>query len=182
MVQQTSRGLEVEASAGVLRHCDTWRGRDEIAQYRDEAWCTRPQNKTIFVTEAAGWARKIEARRLCGRRAISTKVLGSEFSRQIAVDFESNANLHKRGSCPGHSHLPFLSEEHQTYSGPFQVARSAGRDMRLTALRRNWRVAHHCGVPERLRPMCLSARLLIDKSALIAARSMRVLKEAINQH
>ena len=86
---------------------------------------------SIFVTEAAGWARKIEARRLCGRRrAISTKVLGSEFSRQIAVDFESNTNLHKRGSCPGHSHLPFLSEERQTYNGPFQVARSAGRDMR----------------------------------------------------
>ena len=58
------------------------------------------------------------------------KCLGSEFSRQIAVDFESNANLHKRGSCPGHSHLPFLSEERQTYNGPFQVARSAGRDMR----------------------------------------------------
>ena len=58
------------------------------------------------------------------------KCLGSEFSRQIAVDFESNANLHKRGSCPGHSHLPFLSEERQTYSGPFQVARSTGRDMR----------------------------------------------------
>jgi len=30
--------------------------------------------------------------------------------------------------------------------------------------------------------MCLSARLLIDKSALIAARSMRQLKEASNQH
>jgi hypothetical protein len=37
----------------------------------------------------------------------------------------------------------------------------------VNALRRNWRVAHHCGVPERVRPMCLSARLLIDKSALI---------------
>ena len=30
--------------------------------------------------------------------------------------------------------------------------------------------------------MCLSARLLIDKSALIAAYSMRQLREAINQH
>ena len=129
---------------------------------------TKPQNKTIFVTEAAGWARKIEARRLCGRRAISPKCLGSEFSRQIAVDFESNANLHKRGSCPGHSHLPFLSEEHQTYSGPFQVARSAGRDMRQLPCGRI-----DCGVPERVRPMCLSARSLIDESALIAACSMR---------
>jgi len=51
-----------------------------------------------------------------------------------------------------------------------------------TALRRNWRIAHHCGVPERVRPMCLSARLLIDKSALIAACSMRQVREAINQH
>ena len=40
----------------------------------DPGMHTKPQNKTIFVTEAAGWARKIEARRLCGRRAISTKV------------------------------------------------------------------------------------------------------------
>jgi hypothetical protein len=30
--------------------------------------------------------------------------------------------------------------------------------------------------------VCLSARLLIDKSTLIAARSMRLLKEAINEH
>jgi hypothetical protein len=99
--------------------------------------------------------------------------LGSEFSRQIAVDFESNANLHKRGSCPGHSHLPFLSEERQTYSGPFQVARSAGRDMRQLPCGRI-----DCGVPERVRPMCLSARSLIDESALIAACSMRQAREA----
>ena len=93
------------------------------------------------------------------------KCLGSEFSRQIAVDFESNANLHKRGGCPRHSsHLPFLSEERQTYSGPFQVARSAGRDMRQLPCGRI-----DCGVPERVRPMCLSARSLIDESALIAA-------------
>ena len=31
----------------------------------------------------------------------------------------------------------------------------------------------NCGVPERVRPMCLTARSLIDKSALIAAGSMR---------
>ena len=34
------------------------------------------------------------------------------------------------------------------------------------------------GIPERVRPMCLSARLLIDKSALIAACSMRQAREA----
>src|SRR3954468_6942842 len=56
-------------AAGVLRQCDTWMGRDEIAQYRVRPGCTKPQHKAIFVTEAAGWARKIEARRLCCRRA-----------------------------------------------------------------------------------------------------------------
>ena len=101
------------------------------------------------------------------------KCLGSEFSRQIAVDFKSNANLHKRGSCPGHSHLPFLSEERQTYSGPFQAARSAGRDMRQLPCGRI-----DCEVPERVRPMRLSARSLIDESALIAACSMRQAREA----
>ena len=50
MVQQTSRGLEVEAEVAWGRpgFCGSARrGRDEIAQYRDEAWCTRPQNKTL---------------------------------------------------------------------------------------------------------------------------------------
>ena len=37
-------------------------------------------------------------------------------------------------------------------------------------------------VPERVRPVCLSARSLIDESALIAACSMRQAREAINQH
>ena len=135
--------------------------------------CTRPQNKTIFVTEAAGWARKSKPAGFVADGQFQPKCLGSEFSRQIAVDFEFNANLHKRGSCPGHSHLPFLSEERQTYSGPFQVARSAGRDMRQLPCGRI-----DCGVPERVRPMRLSARSLIDESALIAARSMRQAREA----
>ena len=52
------------------------------------------------------------------------------------------------------------------------------RDMRQLPCGRNWRVAHHCGVPERVRPMCLSARSLIDESALIAACSMRQAREA----
>ena len=81
MVQQTSRGLEVEAEVawgrpGFCGSAIHGGARDEIVQYRVRPGCTKPQNKAIFVTEAAGWARKIEARRLCGRRAISTKVLG----------------------------------------------------------------------------------------------------------
>src|SRR5262245_342267 len=116
-----------------------------------------------------------QARRLCRPTGLLQQhVLGSELGRQVAVDFESDANLHKRGSCPGHSHLPFLPEHRQTYSGPFEVARSAGRDMRQLpcgGIGVSPITAH--GIPERVRPMSLSVRSLIDKSSLIAARWMR---------
>ena len=150
------------------------RGRDEIAQYRDEAWGAQsPKIRPSSSQRQQGGPEKSKPAGFVADGQFQPKCLGSEFSRQIAVDFESNANLHKRGSCPGHSHLPFLSEERQTYSGPFQVARSAGRDMRQLPCGRI-----DCGVPERVRPMCLSARSLIDESALIAACSMRQAREA----
>jgi hypothetical protein len=161
-----------------LRQCEE--GREEIAQYRDEAWGAQsPKIRPSSSQRQQGGPEKSKPAGFVADGQFQPKCLGSEFSRQIAVDFESNANLHKRGSCPGHSHLPFLSEERQTYSGPFQVARSAGRDMRqlpcggigvspITAR----------GIPERVRPMCLSARSLIDESALIAACSMRQAREA----
>ena len=79
MVQQTSRGLEVEAEVA-------WGGRgfaavrggagDEIAQYRDEACAQGPKIRPSSSKRQQGGPEKIEARRLCGRRAISTKVLG----------------------------------------------------------------------------------------------------------
>jgi hypothetical protein len=107
------------------------RGREEIAQYRDEAWGAQsPKIRPSSSQRQQGGPEKSKPAGFVADGQFQPKCLGSEFSRQIAVDFESNANLHKRGSCPGHSHLPFLSEERQTYSGPFQVARSAGRDMR----------------------------------------------------
>ena len=107
------------------------RGRDEIAQYRDEAWGAQsPKIRPSSSQRQQGGPEKSKPAGFVADGQFQPKCLGSEFSRQIAVDFESNANLHKRGSCPGHSHLPFLSEERQTYNGPFQVARSAGRDMR----------------------------------------------------
>jgi hypothetical protein len=56
---------------------------------------------------------------------------------------------------------------------PSRVARSAGKDMRQLPCGRI-----DCGVPERVRPMRLSARSLIDESALIAACSMRQAREA----
>jgi len=160
---------------GRLRFCGSARrGREEIAQYRDEAWGAQsPKIRPSSSQRQQGGPEKSKPAGFVADGQFQPKCLGSEFSRQIAVDFKSNANLHKRGSCPGHSHLPFLSEERQTYSGPFQVARSAGRDMRQLPCGRI-----DCGVPERVRPMCLSARLLIDKSALIAACSMRQAREA----
>jgi hypothetical protein len=45
------------------------------------------------------------ARRLAGWRAISRDVPGSELGRQVAVDFESDADFHECGSCPVHSGL-----------------------------------------------------------------------------
>ena len=134
MVQQTSRGLEVEAEVAWGRpgFCGSARrGREEITQYRDEAWGAQsPKIRPSSSQRQQGGPEKSKPAGFVADGQFQPKCLGSEFSRQIAVDFESNANLHKRGSCPGHSHLPFLSEERQTYSGPFQVARSAGRDMR----------------------------------------------------
>lgn len=177
MVQQTSRGLEVEAEVA-------WGGRG-FAAVRGGAGRKLPNiemrpgvHKGPKIRPSSsqrqqGGPEKSKPAGFVADGQFQPKCLGSEFSRQIAVDFESNANLHKRGSCPGHSHLPFLSEERQTYSGPFQVARSAGRDMRQLPCGRI-----DCGVPERVRPMCLSARSLIDESALIAACSMRQAREA----
>ena len=146
---------EAEVAWGRPGFCGSARrGRDEIAQYRDEAWGAQsPKIRPSSSQRQQGGPEKSKPAGFVADGQFQPKCLGSEFSRQIAVDFESNANLHKRGSCPGHSHLPFLSEERQTYSGPFQVARSAGRDMRQLPCGRI-----DCGVPERVRPMCLSAR------------------------
>src|SRR5438132_11381972 len=45
------------------------------------------------------------------RRAISKKMpRGSELGRQVAVDFESDADFHECGSCPVHSRLPISSQ------------------------------------------------------------------------
>ena len=85
MVQQASRGLEVEAEVawgrpGFSGSAIHGGAETKLPNIEMRLGCTKPQNKAIFVTEAAGWARKIEARRLCGRRAISTKALGDQNS------------------------------------------------------------------------------------------------------
>src|SRR5262249_51926842 len=38
---------------------------------------------------------------------------GSELGRQVAVDFESNADFHEGGSCPVHSCLPTFHNDQQ---------------------------------------------------------------------
>jgi len=122
MVQQTSRGLEVEAEEAWGRPgaCGSARrGREEIAQYRDEAWGAQsPKIRPSSSQRQQGGPEKSKPAGFAADGQFQPKCLGSEFSRQIAVDFESNANLHKRGSCPGHFHLPFLSEERQIIADP----------------------------------------------------------------
>ena len=178
MVQQTSRGLEVEAEVawgrpGFFGTAIHGGAETKLPNIEMRPGAQSPKIRPSSSQRQQGGPEKSKPAGFVADGQFQPKCLGSEFSRQIAVDFESNANLHKRGSCPGHSHLPFLSEERQTYSGPFQVARSAGRDMRQLPCGRI-----DCGVPERVRPMCLSARSLIDESALIAACSMRQAREA----
>jgi hypothetical protein len=36
---------------------------------------------------------------------------GSELGRQVAVDFESDADFHECGSCPVHSYLQFHNNQ-----------------------------------------------------------------------
>jgi hypothetical protein len=42
---------------------------------------------------------------------------GSELGRQVAVDFESDADLHECGSCPVHSRLPTFHNDHEPKLG-----------------------------------------------------------------
>ena len=57
-------------------------GRHAVARIHRQArtgelaWQVLDGCKTVRRHRGSRWARKIEARRLCGRRAISTKVLG----------------------------------------------------------------------------------------------------------
>jgi hypothetical protein len=48
----------------------------------------------------------------CGRRGYLNRMRPeSELGRQVAVDFESDADFHKCGSCPVHSCLQFHNNQ-----------------------------------------------------------------------
>jgi len=50
----------------------------------------------------------------CGRRAGCLQdVSRSELGRQVAVNFESDADLHECGSCPVHSRSPAFHNDQQ---------------------------------------------------------------------
>ena len=56
----------------------------------------------LQLDPAAGWARNTRRLRADG---LFQCAFGSELGRQVAVDFESDADFHKCGSCPVHSFL-----------------------------------------------------------------------------
>jgi hypothetical protein len=63
--------------------------------------------------DASGSCQAI-TRRSTGRRVFQQDASWSELGRQVTVDFQSNADFHKCGSCPVHLFLPlFQSREHK---------------------------------------------------------------------
>jgi len=81
---------------------------NDKANQRVPAGCHFPFRQFLTTTRApfVGGLGKRIARRLAGWRAISRDVPGSELGRQVAVDFESDADFHECGSCPVHSGFP----------------------------------------------------------------------------
>jgi hypothetical protein len=82
----------------------------------DPGMHTKPQNKTI-LTEAAGRPEKSKPAGLVADGQFSTKCLGSELSRQIAVDLESDADLDEGRGCPGHWRFPSVFMNTARYIG-----------------------------------------------------------------
>jgi hypothetical protein len=63
------------------------------------------------LARPAGRLGKQIARLACGPGGLSQwDSSGSELGRQVAVDFESDADFHECGSCPVHSRLPISSQ------------------------------------------------------------------------
>jgi len=110
MVQQTSRELEVEAEVAWGRpgFCGTaihGGAETKLPNIEMRPGAQGPKIRPSLSQRQQGGPEKSKPAGFVADGQFQPKCLGSEFSRQIAVDFESNANLHKRGSCPGHSHL-----------------------------------------------------------------------------
>jgi len=51
-----------------------------------------------------------------GQSSARIAVRQSELSRQVAVDFQPDADFDERGGCPGHGFVPFLGHYHRRFS------------------------------------------------------------------
>jgi hypothetical protein len=70
------------------------------------------------LARPAGRLGKQIARLACGPGGLSQwDASGSELGRQVAVDFESDADFHECGSCPVHSRLPTVHNGQQPKLG-----------------------------------------------------------------
>ena len=74
-------------------------------------------HQTIFVTEAASGPKKSEPAGFVADGQFQPKCLGSELSRQIAVDLESDADLDEGRGCPGHWAFPSVFMNAARYIG-----------------------------------------------------------------
>src|SRR5262249_16329273 len=87
-------------------------GLEDAAYGRDLRRALRPMVKTTgLIGRQAMQANSPPA---CGPAGYLNGMRpGSELGRQVAVDFESDADLHECGSCPVHSRLPTFHNDSQ---------------------------------------------------------------------
>jgi hypothetical protein len=97
------------------------------------------------LARPAGRLGKQIARLACGPGGLSQwDASGSELGRQVAVDFESDADFHECGSCPVHSRLPISSQR-------CSITRPSSRSTVVVTVRRN--VVSRCGA---MNPCCFA--------------------------
>ena len=101
------------------------------------------QNDGAGLT-AGGPTDNISFRRIARTAGYLTS--GSELGRQVAVDFESDADFHECGSCPVHSRLPISSQRSS-------ITRPSSRSTVVVTVRRN--VVGPCHRRIALRPIFL---------------------------
>src|SRR5262249_14001793 len=89
------------------------RSKEDAAHGRDLRRALRSMVKTTgLIGRQAGQANSPPA---CGPAGYLNGVRpGSELCRQVAVDFESDADFHECGSCPVHSCLQFHNNQQPT--------------------------------------------------------------------
>ena len=107
--------------------CFQWRAQNGVCRHlhlRSGHAITSLQNKPRR-SEASKWEEMVKTTGLIGRQAgqansppacgpagyLNGVRPGSELGRQVAVDFESDADFHECGSCPVHSCLQFHNNQ-----------------------------------------------------------------------